>query len=168
MSLSLFFQSRSGSNLQSNVPVYQSFCNHSDSLVANAMLSVVKQMKKPMSAISQFDGYLLEYMVFIRQFQARVISNTEENSERLNFLLQYTTGEANKIVRSYSYLDSSIGYPSALRELEQRYGNPQVVCRAFITMALQWPSIKPNDSKGLDEYALFFLSVKTQLIVSRQ
>jgi len=129
--------------------------NTRDCAMETAMLSVVRHLRKPHSEIFKFSGDPLTYNRFIRQFKTRVVPNTEDDDERLNFLEQFTSGEAYKIVSSYAFLNAKVGYPSALRELAERYGDSETVATAFIQKALKWPSIKPNDSKSLDEYALF-------------
>jgi hypothetical protein len=75
----------------------------------------------------------------------------------MNYLEQFTGGEANKIVVGLSYLNSNIAYTTAMNELDERYGNPDVVAHSFVKKALSWRNIKPNDAKGLDEYAIFLV-----------
>jgi hypothetical protein len=82
-----------------------------------------------------------------------VESNTENQEECLNFLEQYTSGDARKIVVGYSY--STNGYILALKELERRYGDPEILVNAFVKKALSWSQIKPDEAKELDSYALF-------------
>jgi hypothetical protein len=121
------------------------------------IMSVVRHMKQPSSDIKKFDGSPLEYRRFIRQFKTKVVQNTDDDDERLNFLEQYTVGEAHKIVSGLSYLEASTGYTAALRELEARYGEPDVVVNSFIKKALSWPNIKPNDVKGIDNFSIFLI-----------
>lgn len=87
--------------------------------------------------------------------QTRVCANTSSYEERLNFLLQFTSGEANRIVTGYSHLDAERGYLQALDELKDRYGDPDVVAQTYVKKALNWPAIKPDNSKALDSYAIF-------------
>ena len=91
----------------------------------------------------------------MRQFNTRIVPYTDTDDERLNFLEQYTSGDVNKIVQSFSYLDTTIGYQSALRELEDRYGDNEIIATAFINKALNWPQIKPNDAKSMDDLSVF-------------
>ena len=55
------------------------------------------------------------------------------------------------------YLEASTGYVAALKELEARYGEPDVVVNSFIKKALTWPNIKPNDVKGIDRFSIFLI-----------
>ena len=55
------------------------------------------------------------------------------------------------------------GYQLALKELERRYGNPEILVKSFINKALTWPQIKPDDCKELDNYALFLSECKNAI-----
>ena len=52
-------------------------------------------------------------------------------------------------------MHSSDGYNKALKELERRYGDPEILVSAFVNKALSWPTIRPDDPKELDNYSLF-------------
>ena len=114
---------------------------------------VARLLNKPPTEVRKFSGDPLDYKRFLRQFHSRVVVNTDTDEERMNYLEQFTTGEANKVVCGYGYLDD--GYQAALEELAHRYGNPRVIVSSFIQKALDWPAIRPDDPKGLDEYSIF-------------
>ncbi|XP_067650549.1 uncharacterized protein [Haliotis asinina] len=81
--------------------------------------------------------------------------NTDDCDELLNYLEQYTSGEAKSIVSSYGYLNADKGYPAAMKELKERYGDGEIIVSAFIEKALDWPTIKPDDPKALDKFTVF-------------
>jgi len=115
--------------------------------------SVVQHLSRPASMLEKFNGDPMTYHRFIRQFKCKVESNSEDQEECLNFLEQYTSGDARKIVVGYSY--STNGYSLALNELERRYGDPEILVNAFVKKALSWSPIKSDEPKELDSYALF-------------
>lgn len=39
--------------------------------------------------------------------------------------------------------------------LRNRYGDPDVVAQTYVKKALNWPAIRPDNSKALDSYAIF-------------
>ena len=41
-----------------------------------------------------------------------------------------------------------------MKQLEERYGDHEVIANVFIKKALEWPSIRP---KSLNEFALFLI-----------
>ena len=121
------------------------------------ILSVARELNKPKAEIQNFEGNPMDYQRFMRQFNTKVCANTSSYEERLNFLLQFTSGEANRIVTGYSHLNAEGGYNAALNEFEDRYGDPDVVAQAYVKKALGWHTIKPDNSKALDEYAIFLM-----------
>jgi hypothetical protein len=122
---------------------------------AAAAMSVVQHLKKPTSELKRFSGSPLEFQRFMRQFKTKVIMNCDDSDEKLNYLEQYTTGEANRIVSGFSYLDAEKGYCAALQELQDRYGDPEVIVNAFIRKALAWPQIRADQPKAIDEFSIF-------------
>ena len=119
------------------------------------MAAVVRELKKPTTDIKLFSGDPLEYQRFMRQFKSKVKPICDDEDEMLTFLEQNTRGEALNIVRGLGPLGGAVAYPAALKQLEERYGNPEIIVDAFIKKALNWPDIKANNAKALDEYAIF-------------
>lgn len=69
---------------------------------------------------------------FLRQFKTRICVNADSYEERLNFLLQFTVGEAHNIVTGYSNLNAESGYKTALEEFKDRYGDSDVIAQAYV------------------------------------
>nr|XP_034339443.1 uncharacterized protein LOC105341007 [Crassostrea gigas] len=133
-------------------PTFTTAENHHNT---DDLFTVARELNKPKADIQKFEGNPMDYQRFIRQFNTKVCANTSSYEERLNFLLQFTRGEANRIVTGYSHLDAERGYLQALDELKDRYGDPDVVAHTYVKKALDWPAIKPDNSKALDSYAIF-------------
>ena len=123
--------------------------------------SLVNHLSRPSTTLDQFSGDPLTYHRFMRQFRCKVVSKTDNEEDCLHFLEQYTSGEAKRIVVGFSYCPD--GYQLALKELERRYGNPEILVKSFINKALTWPQIKPDDCKELDNYALFLSECKNAI-----
>ncbi len=94
--------------------------------------TMVKLMSKPLPDIEKFDGNALMYRRFVRQFTNYVGAYCENDSERLTYLEQYTTGEAHRVVKGYSNEGASKGYAAAMEELDQRYGNEDSIACAYV------------------------------------
>jgi len=99
----------------------------------------------------------LEYRKFLRQFKAKVVANTDSDDEKMNYLEQFTYGEANKVVSGFSHLKGEQAFAAAIKQLEERYGDKEVIATSFIKKALDWPVIRAGDSKALDEFSLFLV-----------
>ena len=123
--------------------------------------SLINHLSRPSTTLDKFSGDPLTYHRFMRQFRCKVVSKTDNEEDRLHFLEQYTSGEAKRIVVGFSYCPD--GYQLALKELDRRYGNPEILVKSFITKALTWPQIKPDDCKELDNYALFLSECKNAI-----
>lgn len=119
-------------------------------LMQQQCLSVLPKREIPI-----FDGNPLKYHTFIKAFENGVERNTNNNSDRLYFLEQYTEGYAKELVRSCQHIDSERGYGKAKASLREHYGNEQKVAAAYMERALSWPTIKTEDVKALQEYSLF-------------
>ena len=103
----------------------------------------------------KFSGDILKYRTFKRQYKLRVEDTTDSSDDRLYYLEQFMTGEANRIVRGYTALDATDAYPAALKELDNRYGNNDVIATNYIKKVLDWPTISADNPKALDEFAMF-------------
>jgi len=119
--------------------------------------SIARELNKPRAEIKKFDGNPMIYKSFLRQFNTRIVINTDSYEELLTYLLQFTVGEPHRIVNGFSHLDAKIGYQAALDEFKDRYGDPDVIAHSFVKKALDWPLIKQDNSKELDEYAIFLM-----------
>ena len=95
----------------------------------------------------------MDYKRFLRQFNSRVVVNADTEEECMNYLEQFTDGEAHRVVCWFGHLDN--GYHAALRELDLRYGHPRVIVSSFIRKALEWQPIRADDPKGLNEFSIF-------------
>lgn len=121
----------------------------------NDISAISRELNKPKAEIQKFGGNVLDYKHFLRQFEARVCANTDSYDEKLTFLLQFTFGEAHKIVLGYSNLPAEIGYKAVCEEFNERYGEPDLIAQAYVKKVMEWPLIKADNAKALDEFAIF-------------
>lgn len=121
-------------------------------------LLISKELRKPVIEVQKFRGSPIEFPSFQRQFKTQILALTESPDERMNYLLQFTEGEAHKVVLGYAHLDAEFGFLTAMKELKVRYGDPEIVANAYITRALNWSKIdvaSPRMSFELDRYSVF-------------
>lgn len=120
--------------------------------------SLIKQQKLsmlPSPNIPVFKGDPMEYRLFMRAFEHRIESKTENSNDRLYYLEQHTSGQPNDLVRSCFHMEPEQGYHEAKRLLKERFGDKYKISMAYLDKALNWPTIKSDDVKALQAYALF-------------
>ena len=71
------------------------------------------------------------------------------DSDKLTYLEQYTTGQAQKLVQSCCNYDSTVAYSKAKQLLLSEYGNEFKVSNSYIESLNNWPVIKSEDSSAL-------------------
>ena len=76
-------------------------------------------------------------------------------SEKMFYLKNDLAGEARKAVEGFFYRDSEITYNEAWKVLQDRYGNPFIIQKAFRDKLMRWPKINTNDPLALQEFADF-------------
>ncbi|CAH8638870.1 unnamed protein product, partial [Dicrocoelium dendriticum] len=107
----------------------------------------------PKREIVRFDGDPMKYWLFIRSFQANVMSITSNPCVRLSYLINYCEGQAREAIESCVILDPEEGFLDAMETLKSRFGRPHLIARAYIESLVKGPSIKANDSEALHRLA---------------
>ncbi len=118
-------------------------------LVKQHILSTLPKVDIPV-----FNGEILQYTSFIHSFEHMVERKTENNQDRLQLLIQYTRGQAQRLVKSCEYMSPSKGYKTAKKLLKENFGNEYKISCAYMERANSWPAIKPEDSKALQDFAM--------------
>ncbi|CAB4037508.1 Hypothetical predicted protein, partial [Paramuricea clavata] len=107
----------------------------------------------PKPDLLKFDGNPLNYWGFIRSFENTVERNTFNENEKLMYLLQYCTGEANKVIRSCAMMNPAEGYKAVRKLLKERFGHPYKIAMSCIRNVINGVQIKASDSAGLLAFA---------------
>ena len=131
--------------------------------LTNLMVENQQRNILPQSSISKFSGDATEYQSFVRSFETRVASRTKDDSERLHYLEQYTSGAPKEIVRSCMRLSADQGYLEARKRLEQWYGGKFRVSQAYLQKLEKWPVVRGDDPRALDELTTFLVGCHNTL-----
>ena len=86
-------------------------------------LTIKQGFALPKKELSVFDGDPLDYWNFIKSFENSIVNNTASESEKLMYLLQYTSGVAKDTIKCCLVMDSSLGYRKARELLEELFGH---------------------------------------------
>jgi len=73
-------------------------------------LTIKQGFALPKKELTVFNGDPLEYWNFIKLFENSIASNEASESEKLMYLLQYTSGVATDTITLCLVMDSSLGY----------------------------------------------------------
>ena len=117
-------------------------------------LTIKQGFALPKKELAIFDGDPLEYWNFIKLFKTSIVSiSAASESEKLMYLLQYTSGVAKDTIKCCLYKDPSLGYQTARKLLEERFGHPFRIASQYVTKLTEGPPLKPSDRTGLLAFA---------------
>ena len=120
----------------------------------------------PDLSVPKFSGEPLEYASFMRGFDYRVASRTNDDNEPLYFLEQFTTGTPHELVHSCMMMPSQLGYIEARRKLDERYGDTFHITQYYLKRLEKWPAISRDDTKKLDELTTFLIGCQNTMILT--
>jgi hypothetical protein len=109
----------------------------------------------PQRNILTFNGDPLEYVSWMTAFEHGVELKTTSERERLYFLEQHTSGPAKALVKSCMHLPPGEAYTVAKALLKKKYGNKYRISQAIMKKVQDWPDIKSNNVKSLENFSLF-------------
>lgn len=119
-------QTQSGNNQNDMVGIMQKQ-NESTALLVQQNTSSVL----PPRNLQNFDGDPLQYKSFIRAFENVVEKKTNNPSDCLYFLEQYTRGQPKDLVHSCQHIPPDQGYHRAKGLLAQHFGDEHTIASAY-------------------------------------
>ena len=108
----------------------------------------------PQTSIQVFSGDPLDYCDFVRPFEHLVERKTTSPSDRLYYLVQYTSGAVQELMRSCLSMREREGYAEARRLLKSRYGQSYKIAAAHVQRLVEGPPIKPEDGTALQQFSI--------------
>ena len=102
---------------------------------------MVDKLHIPKPELMSFDGDPLRYYPFIRSFDNAVANKTDDDSARLNMLIQYCTGPVKGLLECCLVKDPGEGYRLARQLLEERFGNKDEIAHAWLSKVLDRPKV---------------------------
>lgn len=110
-----------------------------------------------------FFGNPLQYTDWKMSFNTLIHRKNLPAQEKLFFLRKYVGGEAKRAVEGYSLVGTEDAYTAAWSMLDDRFGNPFVIGKAYRDKIQSWHKISSRDGKDLREFADFLTSVTTAM-----
>jgi len=90
----------------------------------------------PQPDVPLFTGDPVEYCDFVRAFENLIERKTSSSSSRLYYLLQYTSGQVQDLLRSCLAMPEDRGYKEAKRQLKEKYGQPYKIATAYVDLVV--------------------------------
>ena len=117
----------------------------------------------PQPEVPVFEGDPTSYCSFIRAFESLIEAKTENPSSRLYYLVQYTKGDVQELMKSCLLMPPWEGYQNAKKMLKSRYGHSHKIATACVKKIIEGPVIKANDSEALNKFAVSLTTCKNTL-----
>lgn len=80
--------------------------------------------------------------------------------EKLYFLIKYTTGKSNDIIKGFLTISSGDSYSQAKQLLIRRFGDPHHVSDVYKAQLKKWPWINKGQSTDLHGFSDFLIQCK--------
>jgi len=140
-------------------PAVSSCC---DPLQDFARVFVRCQSSRALANEEKFNGDPLQYHVFMRKVQDRILNIQDQTDpgHALQLLLESTTGRARKLFDSCIMLPPDRAVDSALQLLFKTFGSPAVSVKAHVKLVSEGPPIH-TDECGLQDFYSELINCKT-------
>lgn len=126
--------------------------------LVQAIASSLSLNRLPVPEPTMFSGDPLRFTDWKMSFMTLIDRKPLPVSEKMFYLKNYLAGEARKAVEGFFYRDTEDAYNGAWNVLQDRYGNPFIVQKAFRDKLIKWPKIPTNDPRALQEFSDFLQS----------
>ena len=83
-----------------------------------------------LAEVQTFVGDPVKYCNFIRRFESLIESKTTDSNTRLYYLVQYTSGDVQELMRSCLSMKPDEGSQEVRRLLKERYGQGSKIATA--------------------------------------
>ena len=139
-----------------NESTYQEFPNVQRKQTKLSEMIVAQQARSelPSHKPATFSGDVMAYPAFITAFETLIESKVENSMERLYYLDQDTSGKAKELIKGCLQMRDRNSYQEARRLLKKHFGDPYKIASAYLSKISNWPSVKPNDGTGLQEFSI--------------
>ena len=113
----------------------------------------VLSIRIPDIKIEAFSGNVVDFTSWEIAFDAIVDSHVHCTDVKINLLCQHLAGDAKSSVLGLLSHRSETSYKAARKRLKERYGNPSILCQAFLDRIEEWPVMKANQPKELQQFS---------------
>ena len=132
-------------------------------LLLRQQQEAIMALTLPQPNVPIFGGDPIEYCDFIRAFENIIERKTSSPSARLYYLLHYTSGQVQDLVRSCLAMEEYRGYREARKLLAEQYGQPYKIASAYVDRVINGQSIRGEDGAALQKFSILLTSCSNTL-----
>lgn len=133
---------------------------HSTSDLAKALADSVNLNRLPVPEPAVFSGDPLQFMEWRTSFRLLIEGKGITPDDKIFYLKKYVAGDAKRAIEGFFFSGSASAYENAMTILEERFGHPFIVQRAFRNKLDNWPSIPARNPRMLRDYGDFLRACK--------
>lgn len=123
--------------------------NQSELNLAHEIASSFTLSRLPVPEPTTFTGDSLKFIDWQLSFNTLIGQKPLPVVEKMLYIKSYLAGEARKAVEGFFYRNAEDAYQGAWAVLQDRYGNPFTVQKAFRDKLGKWPKITANNPVSL-------------------
>ena len=94
-------------------------------------------------------------------FKESIEKRVDDPRGRLTRLIQHLKGEPKELVKNCIQEDAMSGYNHAMSLLQNQYGNPHLIARAYINELRKWETLQAGDATAFRKFYSFLVKCKT-------
>ncbi len=121
--------------------------------LAQAIQDSIAINKLPTPEPTVFNGNPIDFVEWKNSFMSLIDGKKISPADKLHYLKRYVGGAAHKCLEGTFYRSDSDAYSDAWSKLNQRYGQPFTIQRAFREKLSNWPKIQSKDAEGLRNFS---------------
>ncbi len=123
--------------------------------LAQAVQDSIAINRLPVPEPTVFNGDPIQFVDWKASFMSLIDRKGIPVADKLYYLKKYVSGSAHKYLEGTFYRNDEEAYKDAWDKLNQRYGQPFVIQRAFREKLSKWPKIQYKDAEGLRIFSDF-------------
>ena len=117
-------------------------------------LKMMKRINLPELKLRMFDGDIAGFKPFLQAFDTNIASKTDDEYEKLLYLLQLTKGKVHEIVSTCLHLPSDRCYKEAVKLLNRRFSNNTQTAMSLVDKLVNFHRIRADDVEELDTFSV--------------
>lgn len=138
--------------------------NDSTAELVKVLAGALSANRIPIPEPTVFSGDPLKYSDWKISFETLIDQKSIQDKEKIYYLRRYVSGQAKKAIDGYFLLGTESAYAAAVEILEERYGNPFTIAKAYRDKLQTWPKIGSKDSFELREFSDFLRSCEAAMV----